>query len=180
MDGLNNSNTEEFATSSQATEAAESLLRKQSTTNQNDFGNESGKSKESINVEDISDKVIDNANKYFLVKILSPEITNNEEKKREHKDKLINIVKIFLIFQFSILMILLFGIIIAIFVFHGLKNDFELSYIETIIKFVGAYITSVVIELIAMLKYIVSNVFDTSITGLVEMYKDATSKEQES
>lgn len=76
-------------------------------------------------------------------------------------------------------MFLLFGIIVMIFVFHGLDNDLELTYIEIIIKFVGIYITSVVVELIAMLKYIVSNVFDTTITGLVEMYKDATSREQD-
>ncbi len=61
-----------------------------------------------------------------------------------------------------------------IFVFHGLGNNLDLSYIDIIIKFVSVYITSVVVELIAMLHYIVSKVFDTSITGLVEIYKDAT------
>lgn len=83
----------------------------------------------------------------------------------------------FLIFQFIILLGLLFSVIIMIFVFHGLNNDLDLSYIETIIKFISLYITSVVVELIAMLKYIVSNVFDTSITGLVGLYKDVTNKE---
>lgn len=60
-----------------------------------------------------------------------------------------------------------------IFVFHGLNNDLDLEYIKEIIKFISLYITSVVVELVAMLKYIVKNVFDTSITGLVEFYKDA-------
>lgn len=44
-------------------------------------------------------------------------------------------------------------------------------------SFVSIYITSVVIELIAMLKCIVTNVFDTSITSLVELYKDASSND---
>ena len=128
---------------------------------------------------------MDSANKYFLVKVLSPEITKNEEKKREHKDKLISIIKYFLLFQFLIISLLLIGIVTMIFVFHGLGNDLEISYIDIIIKFVSVYITSVVAELIAMLHYIVSKVFDTSITGLVEIYKDATNtkndrlKEQE-
>lgn len=151
-------------------------LRKESFKKQNDFETESD-NKNTINKEDISERVIDDANKYFLVKILSPEITNNELKKREHKDKLIKIVQLFLIFQFIILLGLLFSVIIMIFVFHGLNNDLDLSYIETIIKFISLYITSVVVELIAMLKYIVSNVFDTSITGLVGLYKDVTNKE---
>lgn len=127
----------------------------------------------SENSEQISEKIIDSANKYFLVKILSPEITNNEEKKRKHKDKLIKIVECFLVFQFFILILLMFGIIAGIFVFHGLGNDLELSYIKTIIKFISVYITSVVVELVAMLKFIVTNVFDTSITGLVEAYKES-------
>lgn len=140
----------------------------------NDFERESLKS-----TSDLSDKVIDDANKYFLVKILSPEITNNEDKRRKHKDKLISIVKTFLVAQFIILSLLLFGTLTMIFVFHGLGNDLELSYIEIIIKFISVYITSVVVELIAMLKYIVSNVFDTSITGLVEIYRDKTKNQEQ-
>ncbi len=104
---------------------------------------------------------------------------------RKAKDKLILIIKYFLLFQFLIISLLLIGIVTMIFVFHGLGNDLDISYIDIIIKFVSVYITSVVAELIAMLHYIVSKVFDTSITGLVEIYKDATNtkndrlKEQE-
>jgi len=95
--------------------------------------------------------------------------------------QILKIVQLFLLFQFIILVGLLFGVIIMTFVFHGSGNELELSYIDTIIKFISVYITSVVVESIAMLKYIVSNVFDTSITGLVEIYKDAAgnSKEQD-
>lgn len=159
----------------------EELLRQESSVKQNDFEGESQNysSSENTQNEDIANRIIDNANKYFLVKVLSPEITKNEDKKRQHKDNLIQIIKLFLIFQFIIISILLVGIIIMIFIFHGLKNDLELSYIDIIIKFVSVYITSVVAELIAMLHYIVSKVFDTSITGLVEIYKDATNSKND-
>lgn len=157
------------------------VLRNESIKGQNDFGEEVESEKTfEEDSEDIADKIIVNANQYFLIKILSPEINKNEDKKRKHKDKLISIVKIFLICQFIVLMCLLFGVTIMIFVFHRLKNDLDLAYIESIIKFISVYITSVVAELIAMLYFIVSNVFDTSITGLVEIYKDATNNEQES
>lgn len=155
------------------------IFRSESSDRKNDFENESDNDIriENESSEDITNKIIDNANKYFLVKVLSPQIEKNEAKKREHKNVLIQIVKSFLIFQFVIILILLFGIIIMIFVFHGFNNDLELSYLEKIINFVSIYITSVVVELIAMLKYIVANVFDTSITSLVELYKDASSND---
>ncbi len=155
------------------------IFRSESSDRKNDFENESDNDIriENESSEDITNKIIDNANKYFLVKVLSPQIEKNEAKKREHKNVLIQIVKLFLIFQFVIILILLFGIIIMIFVFHGFNNDLELSYLEKIINFVSIYITSVVVELIAMLKYIVANVFDTSITSLVELYKDASSND---
>lgn len=147
------------------------------TKKQNDFQveNENIKYSDKTENEKSINKLIDNANTYFLIEILSPQLSANESKKREHKNQLIKIVKIFLIFQFLLLLFLLVGTLVMIFVFHALKNDLKLSYINAIVKFIGFYITSVVVELIAMLNYIVSNVFDTSITGLVELFKDATS-----
>lgn len=149
-------------------------LRDESSNNRkNDFEMENAKEKD-LEKSDIADNIIDSANQYFLLKILSPEITKNEDKKREHKDILINLVKIFLAFQFFIVTVLVLGTIIMVFVFHGVGKELDLSYINTIVKLISVYITSVVAELIAMLNYIVSKVFDTSITGLVELYKDKT------
>ena len=88
-------------------------------------------------------------------------------------------IQIFLVAQFFLVGALLLGIITMIFVFHWRKNDISVEYINIIIKFVSAYITSVVVELIAMLKYVVKNVFDTSITGLVQLYRDANIKDEE-
>ena len=42
--------------------------------------------------------------------------------------------------------------------------------------FTTGYITSVVVELIYMLKFIVKNVFDTSISDLVKLFKEETKK----
>lgn len=109
-----------------------------------------------------------------MIKTLSPQIKKNEHSKRKHKNELIKLVKFFLEIQLGVIGVILIGIIIMIFYFHCKGNDIDLSYIETIIKFVSVYITSVVIELVALLKYIVTNVFDTSIAGLVEAYKDVT------
>lgn len=162
----------------------EELLKLQSevekTTQQNNIENDlTQETKQQKSDSSVIDKIIQDANQYFLVKILSPEITKNEDKKREHKDILIEIVKNFLNFQFKALKWIVGGTIFMIFAFHALKNDLELEYIEVIIKFICAYITSVVVEVIAMLKFIVENVFDTSITGLVEFYKDKTEEKQE-
>lgn len=134
-------------------------------------------SEKSENDEQDFDGLIDNSNKLFLIKILSPEITRNEDKKRSHKDELIDLVTVFLKSQFRIVSILMLGTISAIMLFHMFKNPMDVLIIETIFKYIALYITSVVIELITMLKFIVENVFDTSITTLVELYKDRKTDE---
>lgn len=131
----------------------------------NDFIEEAPSEKED------QQNIIDNANEYVLLKTLSPEITKNEEKKREHKDILMKIVQSFLIAQFCFVAFVLIGTFVMIFVFHGTKNDLKLEYFNLIIKCISVYITSVVVEFIAMLRYIVRNVFDKSITGLVASFK---------
>lgn len=154
-----------------------SSLEKKIDIDKNDIEYESKSNEKQIIENDIAERVIDNANNYFLVKILSPEITGNENKKREHKDKLIKIIPIFLIAQFIVLVFLTFGVIVGIYYFHWIKNDLDLSYVQLLVGFISAYISSVVAELFIMLKYIVSNVFDTSITGLVELYRDVTKQD---
>lgn len=134
---------------------------------------------EDVDAEQYFDKLIDDSNKFFLIKILSPEITENENKKREHKDKLIGLVKTFLIMQFAIVALLMIGTLVMIFVFHGCGKTLALDHIDTIFKYIALYITSVVVELVTMLKFIVEKVFDTSITTLVELYKDTKNEENE-
>ena len=59
------------------------IFRSESSDRKNDFENESDNDIriENESSEDITNKIIDNANKYFLVKVLSPQIEKNEAKK---------------------------------------------------------------------------------------------------
>lgn len=78
----------------------------------------------------------------------------------------------FLIFQFIIVAIIVVGSGYWIIKSHVTSNPFSDSTLQIIFTFIGAYITSVVVELIAILKYIVKNVFDTSIAGMVNNFRE--------
>ena len=114
---------------------------------------------------------IQTANAKILLNTLAPEVSANEQRKREHKDKLLKYVSLFLGVQFFIVFVLIMIVIIAIIVFHALEKDFSTGTIELLLAFFGSYITSVIVELICILKYIVVNVFDTSISALMEAFK---------
>lgn len=119
-----------------------------------------------------TNKIINNANNKFLLEVLSPEIKENEQRKRKHKDWLMIAMGIFLLLQFLII-----AIIIAYSGFHIIHchingHPFSDETLKIIIGFIVTYITSVVVELIAILKYIVKNVFDTSIVGMANDFKE--------
>lgn len=63
-------------------------------------------------------------------------------------------------------------------VFHALKNDYSENVLQMIFAFFGTYIASVIAELLAMLKYIVKEVFNTSISDLMKIFKTDTINEQ--
>ena len=67
-------------------------------------------------------------------------------------------------------------VLIAILKFHDRGNDLSASTIQMLFAFFGTYITSVIVELICILKYIVVNVFDTSISGLMEAFSSVKEK----
>lgn len=117
-------------------------------------------------------KIIKNANQKFLIDVLSPEIRNNESKKREHKDTLMKAVSMFLVFQFIVVAIMVIGLLVAFIGAHMFAKPFSNDTMKILLAFIGTYITSVVVELIAILRCIVTNVFDTSITGLVEAFRE--------
>lgn len=119
-----------------------------------------------------TEEIIKSANNKFLIDVLSPEIKENEKKKREHKDKLMRAVSLFLTGQFIIVALVVSFLLIAVVYCHVKSNPFSNGTIQIFFTFVGAYITSVIVELIAILRCIVTNVFDTSISGLVKVFKD--------
>lgn len=120
--------------------------------------------------------IIKNANNEFLLKVLSPQIIANEEKKRQHKDWLMIIMGAFLIFQFMLVAIMISYCGYWIIHMQIINNPFSDSTIKIMITFICTYVTSIIIELIAILKYIVKNVFDTSISGMVKIFKDKKDK----
>lgn len=122
--------------------------------------------------EENTDDIIKNVNNKFLIHVLSPEISANEDKKRKHKDILMIAVAIFLTIQFLILFVIVGYSLHSIIRCHINGKPFSDSTIKIIFSFIGVYISAVVAEMIAILKYIVTNVFDTSIAALVEAFKD--------
>lgn len=96
--------------------------------------------------------------------VLAPQIIKNEELKREHKTDLMHSIFKILKWQFIATYIFATGIIIMLF-FSSYLNISEQLTLE-VIAFVKFYITSIIVELISILYFIVKNVFDTSIVDL--------------
>lgn len=120
------------------------------------------------------DDVIKNANNKVLIDYLSPEIRENEKAKRLHKFVLLGLLASFLVIQF----ISVYSMSAKI-VEYAITNDSRYEIVKALLAFISAYITSVVVELIAILNYIVKNVFDSSIADLVKIFKDNEEQEKE-
>lgn len=122
--------------------------------------------------------IIQNVNNAVLLEYLSPEINNNESVKRQHKYIVLILVAIFLIFQFSAVYKMSMAIID-----YAVSKAVNVEILKLLTGFVSAYITSVVVELIAILNYVAKKVFDTSIKELIELFKEENrlgiNKEQE-
>ena len=101
---------------------------------------------------------------YIYQKVLGPELQENESLKREQKKALMNnifkILKWQFIFTYVFVTVLLAAVLLSAFL------KIEASTISTIIKFIQFYITSIVVELISILFFIVKSVFDKSIVEL--------------
>lgn len=150
-------------TSSYSLNKAQKLLQKEAQTSQNDIKDEfKTKSK-----TDKNEDLIKNVNNKVLVEFLSPEIKRNEKTKRYHKSLLIFLLTVFLIAQFCTV----YKLSIAT-IDYAISDAPKLDILKSLLAFVSAYITSVVVELIAILNYIVKKVFDTSIKELIEIFKE--------
>lgn len=113
--------------------------------NENDLNEE----RQSKNIQDY----IKTANTDILRNTLAPQIKANEEKKREHKDKLIKYISYFLGGQFVIVAVLVLLILISMLVFHALKNDYSENILQMIFAFFGTYIASVIAEIISYVTF---------------------------
>lgn len=125
--------------------------------------------KQRINEVDSSKNsdIITNVNGAVLLEFLSPEINNNENAKRKHKYILIFLVAVFLYFQFNTVYKMS-----TLVMNYAVSQMADIEILKLLIGFVSAYITSVVVELIAILNYVVKRVFDTSIKELIELFRE--------
>lgn len=114
-----------------------------------------------------SKDLIKNVNNQFLIDILSPEIVKNEAAKRFHKAILLTMLSAFILIQFG--SVIYFTNRVTL---YAVGKSASAEMVKILFTFLSAYITSVVVELIAILRYIVKNVFDTSIAELVKMFKE--------
>ncbi len=109
--------------------------------------------------------------------VLSPQLKKNEKLKRQQKETLMtNIFKI-LKLQFICTYVFVL-ILIAVILGSSFLNISE-NTIISIIKFIEFYITSIVVELLSILFFIVKNVFDTSITDLIKDFDKRKKKEKQ-
>lgn len=125
-------------------------------------------------------KIVTDMNEAFAAKqrlyekVLAPQLKKNEKLKREQKKKLLDKIFDILKWQFGVTYVFVLVIIVII----ASSNWLALSdtIIERIIDFIQFYITSIIAELIAILFFIVKNVFDKSI---VDLFKNFDSKDKE-
>ena len=106
--------------------------------------------------------------------VLAPQLEENEKLKRDQKKTLIKKLFNLLFFQFIVTYIFVLMLILSI-IFSG-KLDLSEKIILNLIKFIEFYITSIVVELISILFFIVKNVFDTSIVELLKGFDKRNEK----
>lgn len=107
-------------------------------------------------------------------KVLAPQLEENEKLKREQKTDLMNNIFIILKWQFIATYVFVFVVLIALLCSTLLGIPEKLA-IEAI-SFIKFYITSIIVELISILFFIVKNVFDTSIVDLFKNFDKSKDK----
>nr|DAU86629.1 MAG TPA: hypothetical protein [Caudoviricetes sp.] len=124
-----------------------------------------------------ANQIIANNNTMTIAEAIPHEITKNEEKKREHKDLLLKIVMWFLGLQFGLFFLLLTGVIVCLIIGHMTNKPFPIEMTTMIFDMLKIYLTSIIVELISMLYFIVKNVFDTTIPDLAKQLTNNKNKD---
>ncbi len=130
----------------------------------------------------IKDKDIKEMNSRFKLSqkiyedVLAPQLEQNEDLKREQKRTLVDKLFKLLAFQFIVTYIFVFMLILSI--IFSCKLALSENVILNLMKFIEFYITSIVVELISILFFIVKNVFDTSIVELIKGFDKRNNKEK--
>lgn len=100
--------------------------------------------------------------------VLSPQLQKNEDLKRQQKESLMN--ELFKILNLQFKYTYLFVLILIIGTLTSSYINISEDTIQHIFKFVEYYVTSIVVELLSILFFIVKNVFDTSIVDLIKNF----------
>ena len=138
---------------------------------------------ESDSVQEETKKLVNVVNTRFATvnklyeNVLAPELMKNEDLKRSQKKDLMDKIFSILKGQFIATYICVFGIIVMIACSKMLGLS-DIS-IKQIIGFMEFYITSIVAELIAILFFIVKNVFDKSIVDLFKNFDSDKTEDEE-
>lgn len=129
-------------------------------------------------------EIITGMNESFAMKqrlyegVLAPQLENNEQLKREQKKVLMDKIFEILKGQFIITYIFVGVVLLAVIISQWL--GLEETLLVEMISFIKFYITSIIVELIAILFFIVKNVFDTSITDLFKNFDSDSKNKKES
>ena len=125
--------------------------------------------------EDINDM-----NSYFLMKkriyeeTLAPELKENEKTKRNHKDIVVN--KLFKLLKWQFIATYIFTFLMITMISLSSILSISNNVLESMFSFMKFYITSILAELVAILFFIVKQVFDKSI---VELFKNFDKDQQQ-
>lgn len=100
--------------------------------------------------------------------VLSPQLQENENLKRKQKEDLMK--QLFEILNIQFKCTYIFVILLIIGALGSSFLNISENIVHNIINFVEFYITSIVVELLTILFFIIKNVFDTSIVELIRNF----------
>ena len=104
----------------------------------------------------------------LYVHVLAPQLEKNEKLKRDLKIRLMT--NIFRILKWQFIATYVFVGLMTISLIFSAYLKIPESLVEAGISFMKFYITSIIVELISILFFIVKNVFDTSIIDLFKNF----------
>ena len=127
-----------------------------------------------LNIPNADDQYVTDMNQSFAMKrklyvhVLAPQLEKNEKLKRDLKIRLMT--NIFRILKWQFIATYVFVGLMTISLIFSAYLKIPESLVEAGISFMKFYITSIIVELISILFFIVKNVFDTSIIDLFKNF----------
>ncbi len=105
---------------------------------------------------------------YLYRSILAPELQKNEEIKRKHKGELLKLTKQIIYFNFGIII----SCVILCFIGIAFIDKINFNFCKEILSFLKYFLTSIFVEFISILCFIVHSVFDSSISNMFGSFRE--------